>query len=166
MGFMESYKRLDNLCKDLYRSDRGISSYISDMEQHTAAARRIPGWEEVYRTLKRYRHIRNQIAHETDMDEQTLCTAADVRWVDAFHQRILDRTDPLALYTRMRQNRPTRPTPPAYSDSYAPVKKPSPAKRRSESGKPRTRILGVLVACWLLALIFGCLFLWQVFLHA
>ena len=48
MGFMESYKRLDNLCKDLYRSDRGISSYISDMEQHTAAARWIPGWENIF----------------------------------------------------------------------------------------------------------------------
>lgn len=165
MGFMESYKRLDNLCKDLYRSDRGISSYISDMEQHTAAARWIPGWEEAYRTLKHYRHIRNQIAHETDMDEQALCTAADVRWIEGFRERLLNRTDPLAQYTRMRQNRPARPTPPAYSAAYAPVKKPSPAKKRPHSGKSRTGMVGISVACLLLALILGGLFLWRGFLR-
>ena len=30
--FFEEYKKLDNLCKDLFKSDRGVSQYIEEME--------------------------------------------------------------------------------------------------------------------------------------
>lgn len=32
MSFMEAYKRLDNLCKDLLSSDKGITEYIRQMD--------------------------------------------------------------------------------------------------------------------------------------
>ena len=34
MEFMNEYKRLDNLCKDVFRSDAGVSRYIEAMNSY------------------------------------------------------------------------------------------------------------------------------------
>ena len=47
--------------------------------------------------LKRVRHIRNLLAHEPYLPDTWQSTERDVLWIEEFHQRILDRTDPLAL---------------------------------------------------------------------
>ena len=33
MSFMESYKRLDKICKEMYEVDKGVTAYIDDMEE-------------------------------------------------------------------------------------------------------------------------------------
>ena len=72
MSFMQSYKRLDVLCRDM--NGIGISGYIADMEQLTNGRLFVDGWEKDYRLLKHYRHIRNRIAHDVDATEDALCT--------------------------------------------------------------------------------------------
>lgn len=95
MGFMESYKHLDNLCKDM--NGIGITGYIKDMEQEQNGGFYVSGWKNDYMQLKHYRYIRNQIAHENYADESNMCSAGDTAWLEEFYRRIMEQTDPLAL---------------------------------------------------------------------
>lgn len=96
MGFMQSYKRLDNLCRDM--NGVGVTGYLQDMDSAPKGRARVPGWDDDRRQLKYYRHLRNRIAHENDACEEDLCSPADAAWLEDFCRRILERTDPLAMY--------------------------------------------------------------------
>lgn len=98
MEFMQSYKRLDNLCKDM--NGIGVTGYIRDMEAVAYGPRYSTDWDSDYRQLKRYRHIRNQIAHDNYVTEESVCQADDSVWLEDFYQKILNRADPLAVYYR------------------------------------------------------------------
>ncbi len=102
MSFFDAYKRLDNLCKDCLRSDKGISTYIEFMENTAPDKRKIPSWEVDYKKLLNYRRIRNEIAHNHTITESDLCSAIDEEWINSFYMRIVQRTDPLALYEQAR----------------------------------------------------------------
>lgn len=99
MGFMTSYKRLDNLCKDM--NGIGISGYIEDMESIKAEIFSVKEWKDNYYQLKHYRYIRNRIAHDNDAYEETLCTPEDTEWLENFYQKILKQNDPLALHYKL-----------------------------------------------------------------
>ena len=101
MGFMDSYKRLDNLCKDIFGSNEGVSSYIRWMEEANSPLRATVSWKDDYYALKKYRHIRNKIAHEVGATEQNMCSIADVEWVEGFYARIMNGDDPLAKHRRL-----------------------------------------------------------------
>lgn len=110
MGFMNSYKRLDNLCRDM--NGKGVTGYIEDMESKFNTSF-IPGWNDDYHKLKNYRYIRNQIAHENYANENNMCSDSDTQWIENFYERILNRTDPLAVYHKALNPRPaSRPTAP------------------------------------------------------
>ncbi|MCI8589853.1 MAG: hypothetical protein HFE77_03985 [Clostridiales bacterium] len=96
MNFMSAYKHLDNLCKDM--NGIGITGYIKDMEQITTGSYYVKSWNSDYQQLKHYRHIRNQIAHETYANEENMCSDEDIEWLEDFYQRIINQNDPLALY--------------------------------------------------------------------
>ena len=100
MSFMQSYKRLDNLCKDLFRSSQGVTSYIEAMEKCRRGAKVISRWQTDYIQLKHYRYIRNRIAHDNNADESLLCKKEDARWIDGFYNRIINGQDPLTLYSK------------------------------------------------------------------
>lgn len=102
MGFMRAYKHLDNLCRDM--NGIGITGYIEDMEKRTNGSIHVFNWKQDYQQLKHYRHIRNQIAHEDDADEETLCSVEDIEWLDNFYQQILKQSDPLALYYKATES--------------------------------------------------------------
>lgn len=117
---MQSYKRLDNLCRDM--NGLGVTGYLQDMEQ-TYDGVTILGWKDDYLKLKHYRSIRNQIAHENNASEEILCSLEDTVWIENFYQRILNQTDPLAVYYKkslpvssksanVRVPRNTQPVPP------------------------------------------------------
>lgn len=102
MGFMQSYKRLDILCRDM--NGIGVTGYIEDMEQAVNRVGYVSGWHSDYQKLKHYRYVRNQIAHEVYATEENMCSSEDVAWLEAFYQRILQQTDPLAMqYEKISQ---------------------------------------------------------------
>lgn len=126
MGFLNSYKRLDNLCRDM--NGIGVTGYIKDMECFARGTYFVPGWKEDYFQLKQYRHIRNRIAHENDINENDLCSAEDSAWLETFYQRILTQNDPLALYykyktTKQRTSNVTSPSEQQPSGSDLPTSK-------------------------------------------
>ena len=97
IAFQEAYKQLDRICKDMYRGAEGVSAYIKDMENTPLNLRKnVYGWDVFYRELKRKRWMRNQLAHDVDID-MYFCTFNDIDWVERFHEKILKCEDPIAL---------------------------------------------------------------------
>ena len=103
MSFMDSYKRLDNLCKTFSDYPKGISSYIKVMECSVQIQHKCAGWSSDYDHLKKYRYIRNQIAHDNDVYEDEMCDSNDIEWLENFHSRILNQTDPLGQYFKSQR---------------------------------------------------------------
>ena len=99
----DNYKRVDNICRDMFSSQRGISQYITEMEQNSFWGRStVPSWDEDYHRLKRIRWLRNQIAHESSATD---CNEEDVSWLEEFHHRLLKCQDPLALLGCVKRDR-------------------------------------------------------------
>ena len=102
--FQEEYKRLDQLCKDYLSSDKGVSSYIEQMEDTAYQNRRyVRSWEEDYKQLKHVRWVRNQLAHEVGTLDSDLCTEEDLEWVKEFTYRIMHGTDPFSVARQAKQ---------------------------------------------------------------
>lgn len=108
MGFMDSYKHLEKICNEIYNSDKqGISLYIEDMKNTDDGAYFVNGWNDDLKTLKHYRWIRNQISHEPNCSEETMCKLCDTQWLNRFCSRILSQDDPLSLYRKAKsKNKP------------------------------------------------------------
>lgn len=99
--FFEEYKSLDELCRQIYGSQPGITHYIDDMKGVPERNyRHIPNWKADLKQLIRIRHIRNDLAHRQGAFDEEICTQEDIEWSQEFHERILKRSDPLALLHR------------------------------------------------------------------
>lgn len=97
----EEFKWVDAICRDMFLSQRGVSEYIEQMERDFVYGKqRIPSWERDYRSLKRVRWLRNQIAHEMTATD---CTTDDVEYLQDFHDRLLHQKDPLAVLRRTQR---------------------------------------------------------------
>lgn len=96
LDFLKIYKKLDELCRQILSSDKGISEYIDEMSNESQGYR-IAGWERDYKRLKKMRWIRNRLVHETDAFEENLVNVEDIEWLHTFYQRIMECTDPFSL---------------------------------------------------------------------
>ncbi len=105
MGFSEEYKRLDRLCRDVMGDNCGVSAYVDEMENTSRGAFYVHGWATDFKQLKHYRWVRNQIAHTPGCTEENMCNDDDTQWVIDFYARIMNQTDPLALYRKATQPR-------------------------------------------------------------
>ncbi len=173
--FFETYKRLDLLIKDSLNCENGVSGITAYIDAMKAAnptwSRRIPEWEYVLLRLKKYRHIRNQMAHESSHDP---FTQQDIMWLNSFYQRTLRRDDPLAKYDRLqRQSRqnsmqktkpcPIQPVPKLHynnqeikRDSVRPYTSPAKSHYKQKKTLPVWGIFLILFVAWVL--VFGLLF--------
>lgn len=107
--FQEEYKRLDKLCKDYLSSEKGVSSYIEQMEATAIQNRRyVLTWDEDYKQLKHVRWVRNKLAHEVGTLNSDFCTEEDLEWVQEFTNRILRGTDPFSTARKAKQTQETR----------------------------------------------------------
>ena len=107
MSFISSYKHLEKLCGEVMNDRRCISAYIEEMERTPSGAFYVSSWNDDLKFLKHYRWMRNQIAHNPDCDEDNMCDEDDVLWLDQFYSRIMNQTDPLALYRKATAPRTT-----------------------------------------------------------
>ncbi len=83
------------MCKQVLSSDKGVSTYIDEMEKEGHIY--VENWEREYKQLKRMRWIRNRLAHEINVFEEDIVTVQDIEWLRDFRVRILERSDPFAL---------------------------------------------------------------------
>lgn len=97
LEFLEIYKNLDELCRQILSSDRGVSEYIDEMDFDNQRGRLVAGWERDYKQLKRMRWIRNRLVHEADAFDKNLVNVDDIEWLHTFYNRIMECTDPFSL---------------------------------------------------------------------
>jgi len=100
MSFISSYKHLEKLCGEVMNDSRCISAYIDEMEKTPRGALYVPSWKNDLKSLKHYRWVRNQIVHTPGCDEDNMCSDDDGLWLEEFYSRIMNQTDPLALYRK------------------------------------------------------------------
>lgn len=100
MSFIESYKHLDKICGEVLNDDRRISAYIDEMINTPRGSYLVRGWDDDLKQLKHYRWVRNQIAHEPNCTEENMCEYGDAKWIDDFYDRIMNQSDPLAMYRK------------------------------------------------------------------
>lgn len=98
MGFMDSYKHLEKLCGEIMNDNRCVSAYIDEMLNTPRGRYYVRTWNEDLKMLKHYRWVRNQISHEPGCTEENMCEFKDELWIEDFYSRIMNQTDPLALY--------------------------------------------------------------------
>lgn len=98
--FLKSYIVLDSLLKDMYQSKNGVSDYINDMAEIENGSAFIYDWDSSLKQLKRLRHIRNRLCHETGSFGENLCSESDISWLNNFRESLINQTDPLSLYEK------------------------------------------------------------------
>ena len=103
MKFIDSYKRLEKLCSEVYGDNHGVSAYIDEMVKKSDGAYCVSGWNEDLKQLKHYRWVRNQIVHDPNCSEENMCTPEDSQWINDFHSRIMSANDPLAQYRKIKK---------------------------------------------------------------
>ena len=101
--FLEAYKHLEKLCGEVMNDDRRIGAYIDEMQKNPRGAHYVRGWEEDLKRLKHCRWARNQIAHNPNCTEENMCEPDDALWLEQFYTRIMEQTDPLAMYRKATQ---------------------------------------------------------------
>lgn len=100
MSFIDSYKRLEKLCSEMYGDTHGLSTYIDEMAGKPSGSYYVSSWNEDLKHFKHYRWVRNQIVHEPGCTEENMCEPSDAQWLDNFYSRIMSTNDPLALYRK------------------------------------------------------------------
>ncbi len=100
--FLEEYKRVESFCRDALSVQNGVSEYIAQMEdESTFGISSVVNWQNSFRTLKRLRWLRNQIAHDTGASD---CTEADLDALLSFHDDLLNQRDPLSQLYQVRKH--------------------------------------------------------------
>lgn len=150
MSFIDSYKRLEKLCNEIYDHNHGVSSYIDEMINNPIGSRYVHGWDEDLKQLKHYRWIRNKIVHEPGCTEENMCKSGDAKWVDKFHSRIMSAVDPLAMYRKARNSQTRQKSKQAHLAEY---RYPQYKKTASKYQEGLVYVMGVLLAVAIVGLI-------------
>lgn len=100
--FINEFKHLEKLCNEVYAQQHGVTQYIDEMTQKSRIASGvIYGWDSDLAKLKRVRHIRNNLVHESNYDIDY--DNSDIAFIRDFYNRILNQQDPLALLRRQTE---------------------------------------------------------------
>ena len=161
MGFIESYKHLEKLCGEVLNDNRRISAYIYEMENTPRGSYLVRGWDYALKQLNHYRWVRNQIAHEPDCTEQNMCDESDAVWLDNFYSRIMNQTDPLALYYKATKLRPAQKSTQTHTQETTTQTYSQPAANHKKASQNTagcmTFLVGVLIIVVAIVLISGIL---------
>ena len=99
LDYLESYKRLDQLCRDMFRSKDGVTEYINQMDRVISRINSKQDWRNFYSRLKYQRRLRNDLVHNTECSE---CTEEDIDEIEYFFDLILKQEDPLACIRKQQ----------------------------------------------------------------
>ena len=153
MSFIDSYKRLEKLCSEIYSDNHGVSSYIDEMVNTSIGARYVSGWDEDLKQLKHYRWVRNQIVHEPGCTEENMCEPGDAEWLDNFRSRIMSGSDPLTLYRKTKSSKSTQQPRQTYTPDPRTYTYTQRTSAQQRSAGCLTYIIGALFVAAVVALI-------------
>lgn len=154
MSFIDSYKRLEKLCSEIYGDNHGLSIYIDEMISKFNGSYYVPRWDEDLKRLKHYRWVRNQIWHEPGCTEENMCEPGDVQWLENFRLRIMSTNDPLALYRKATNARNAKRSTQTVSPKPTTDTYPQRQKTAQRSAGCLVCLLGALLFAVAMAFIF------------
>ena len=157
MSFIDSYKRLEKLCNEIYGDIHGVKAYIEEMNNTPLGARYVLGWDEDLKRLKHYKWVRNQIWHDLNCTEENMCEYGDAQWLDNFRSRIMSANDPLAQYRKARKPQPTQRPRQTYTPEPRTYTYPKRTSAPQRSAGCLTYVIGVLVVVAAVVLVVGAL---------
>ena len=99
LDYLESYKRLDQLCRDMFRTKDGVTEYINQMDRVISKINSKQDWRNFYSRLKYQRRLRNDLVHNTECSD---CTEEDIDEIEYFFALILKQEDPLACIRKQQ----------------------------------------------------------------
>ena len=99
LDYLKSYKRLDQLCRDMFRTKDGVTEYINQMDRVISRINSKQDWRNFYSRLKYQRRLRNDLVHNTECSD---CTEEDIDEIEYFFDLILKQEDPLACIRRQQ----------------------------------------------------------------
>ena len=99
IDYLESYKRLDQLCRDMFRTKDGVTEYINQMDRVISRINSKQDWRNFYSRLKYQRRLRNDLVHNTECSD---CTEEDIDEIEYFFDLILKQEDPLACIRKQQ----------------------------------------------------------------
>lgn len=152
MEFLDEYKSVDKICKDMYSSKNGVTAYIECMESTNYMIQsKIPLWNQDYRSLKRMRRIRNQIAHESNSE----CTENDLLWLSDFHSRLINCQDPLVYARQIKKDNEHK------SVAQKPIAKIEklPVKGTKNSNETNRILMTMVIAALVVAVVLAAIFM-------
>ncbi len=105
-AFLEAFKALDKICKELFMSDKGVTAYIDRMKASPSyESSTVAQWSADLSRLISLRNTRNILSHEVGTLDKNMCDQTDIDWLNNFKTRILNQTDPLALLHKYKKER-------------------------------------------------------------
>lgn len=125
LEFLEAYKSLDELCKQILSSESGISRYIDEMSSEKQGHMMVDCWEKDYKQLKKMRWIRNRLVHETNSFEDSLINMEEIEWLKNFRSRIMECTDPFSLLYQIRNTKRNTTKQEKPTENYLQTNEPS-----------------------------------------
>lgn len=144
--FFETYKKIDRLCAQMYGlSGGGVTAYIDDMKAHAYGTRRPDNWNVTFNTLRRLRHMRNEMAHDEGGFDTAMCTYEDIYWLNSFYDALMHGRDPLPCIYHRQVKMPANNTYYAAPSNYN--------KSHRGSGKIMATVI-ILLLIFLIALAF------------
>lgn len=154
--FIDEFKHLEKICNEIYSEQHGVTQYINEMEQKSGyASRKLPDWDNDLAYLKRVRHIRNNLVHESD--ETVDYNSSDIEFIKAFYHKIITQQDPLALLRKQEGN--TTNSKINNRASYSVTHPTIDIADEEESSLTKTLIWGIVVAVLILILLFVIFFI-------
>ncbi len=103
--FLESYKKIEKFCNEIYNEKNGVTCYIEEMKLKNVSKAQDYYWEDDLDRLKKYRHIRNKMVHEVDGFDYENCSQEDIGWMNDFYNKLMTGEDPLSRYRKISQQR-------------------------------------------------------------
>lgn len=118
--FFETYKKLDRLCAQMYGlSGGGVTAYIDDMKANWTAVYGTANWSETFNTLRRLRHMRNEMAHDEGAFDVLDCTREDIDWLNSFYHALMHGDDPISCSRKKATEHYRQAKPPVNNVHYA-----------------------------------------------
>lgn len=161
--FFTQYKYVDAICRDMFLGEHiyndrgaevfGVSAYIRTMEKESYYVRSLfSDWDHQYKTLKRLRWLRSQIAHSVEVSE---CSENDLDDIERFYQQLMTQSDILARVNRLKNQQAGQTK--ASSHAFAPPTTDDiPADQRENKEFPsRLWILGIVALILIVLLVFS-----------
>ena len=112
--FFKEYTKLDNLLKRIYvapQDKAGVTHYLEQMKAAEERGYRYDAaWERMYKKLRYWRHMRNNMAHNADAFETENVSEQDVVLIRGFYREVLECEDPLAPLFGRKKPKKKRPS--------------------------------------------------------